>query len=125
MVSEPSGSHQNSPMAESFQIPNISPLISIKLDGTNYLQWTSQFLPLLRSYELLSIVDGSELCPTKPTTTVEDKQVVNPAYVLWNKKDQLVLSWLIAILTSNILSTVYGLNTSRQVWMSLGAHYAS
>jgi hypothetical protein len=125
MVSEPSGSHQNSPMAESFQIPNISPLISIKLDGTNYLQWTSQFLPLLRSYELLSIVDGSELCPTKPTTTAEDKQVVNPAYVLWNKKDQLVLSWLIAILTSNILSTVYGLNTSRQVWMSLAARYAS
>ena len=125
MVSEPSGSHQNSPMAESFQIPNISPLISIKLDGTNYLQWTSQFLPLLRSYELLSIVDGSELCPTKPTTIAEDKQVVNPAYVLWNKKDQLVSSWLIAILTSNILSTVYGLNTSRQVWMSLAAHYAS
>jgi transposase InsO family protein len=125
MVSEPSGSHQNSPMAESFQIPNISPLISIKLDGTNYLQWTSQFLPLLRSYELLSIVDGSELCPTKHTTTAEDKQVVNPAYVLWNKKDQLVLSWLIATLTSNVLSTVYGLNTSRQVWMSLASRYAS
>uniref|UniRef100_A0A2N9EGZ0 Integrase catalytic domain-containing protein n=1 Tax=Fagus sylvatica TaxID=28930 RepID=A0A2N9EGZ0_FAGSY len=58
-------------------------------------------------------------------TTAEDKQVVNPAYVLWNKKDQLVLSWLIATLTSNILSTVYGLNTSRQVWMSLASHYAS
>jgi hypothetical protein len=128
MVSEPSRSHQTSSMAESsstantFQIPNISHLISIKLDGTNYLQWTSQFLPILRSYDLLSIVDGSELCPTKHT---EEKQIVNPAYVLWNKKDQLVLSWLIATLTSNVLSTVYGLNTSRQVWISLAAHYAS
>uniref|UniRef100_A0A2N9I1W1 Integrase catalytic domain-containing protein n=1 Tax=Fagus sylvatica TaxID=28930 RepID=A0A2N9I1W1_FAGSY len=111
--------------ANTFQIPNISPLISIKLDGTNYLQWTSQFLPILRSYDLLSIVDGSELCPTKHTTIAEDKQVVNPAYVLWNKKDQLVLSWLIATLTSNVLSTVYGLNTSRQVWISLAARYAS
>jgi hypothetical protein len=73
----------------------------------------------------LSIVDGLELCPTKHTTIVEDKQVVNPAYVLWNKKDQLVLSWLIATLTSNVLSTVYGLNTSRQVWISLAARYAS
>ncbi len=72
MVSEPFGSHQISLMAESFQIPNISPLISIKLDGTNYLQWTSQFLPLLRSYDLLSIVYASEICPTKHTTIVEE-----------------------------------------------------
>jgi hypothetical protein len=114
-------------MAESntFQIPNISPLISIKLDGTNYLKWTSQFLPILWSYELLSIIDGSELCPSKHTIIAEDKQILNPALVLWNKKDQLVLSWLIATLNSNVLSIVYGLNTSRQVWTSLAARYAS
>ena len=131
MVSELSGLHQISPMAESssstnlFQIPNISPFISIKLDGTNYLQWTSQFLPILRSYDLLSIVDGSEVCPSKHLVTAEGKQDANPAYVLWNKKDQLVLSWLIATLTPNVLSTVYGLNTSRQVWNSLATRYAS
>ena len=73
---------ESSSTANTFQIPNISPLISIKLDGTNHLQWTSQFLPLLRSYELLSIADGSKLCPTKPTTIAEDKQFVNPTYVL-------------------------------------------
>lgn len=68
MVSKSSGSRQTYQMADSsssansFQIPNISPLISIKLDGTNYLQWTSQFLPTLHSYDFLSIVDGSEAC---------------------------------------------------------------
>jgi hypothetical protein len=104
----------SSSSTNSFQIPNISPLISIKLDGTNYLQWTSQFLPTLRYYDFLSIVDGSEACPTKHTIVVE-KEIANLAYVLWNKKDQLVLSWLIATLISNVLSSMYGLNTSRQV----------
>ena len=93
MVSELSGLHQISPMVESsssanlFQIPNISPFISIKLDGTNYLQWISQFLPILRSYDLLSIVDGSEVYLAKHPVTAEGKQDANPAYVLWNKKD--------------------------------------
>ena len=84
MVSEPSGSHQTSPMADSnsksssnfFQTPNITPLISIKLDGTNYLQWVSQFLPILRSYDLLSIVDGLEVCLDKHIIAGE-KQVKN------------------------------------------------
>ena len=130
MVSKPFGSHQTSPMADSnssanfFQTPNITPLISVKLDGTNYLQWVSQFLPILRSYDLLSIVDGSEVCLDKPII-VGKKQVKNPEYVLWYKKDQLILSWIIATLTPNVLSTVYGLNTSCQVWNSLATRYAS
>uniref|UniRef100_A0A2N9IYC4 Retrotransposon Copia-like N-terminal domain-containing protein n=1 Tax=Fagus sylvatica TaxID=28930 RepID=A0A2N9IYC4_FAGSY len=105
---------ESSSSANLFQIPNISPFISIKLDGTNYLQWISQFLPILRSYDLLSIVDGSgsEVYLAKHLVTAEGKQDANPAYVLWNKKDQLVLSWLIATLTPNVFSTVYGLNMS-------------
>ncbi len=49
-------------------------------------------MPIVQSYELLSFVDGLELCPTKHKTATEDKQIVNPTYVLWTKKDQLVLS---------------------------------
>ena len=130
MVSKPSGSHQTSPMADSnssanfFQTPNITPLISVKLDGANYPQWVSQFLPILRSYNLLSIIDGLEVC-LDMHTIVGEKQVKNPEYVLWYKKDQLFLSWIISTLTSNVLSIVYGLNTSCQVWNSLATRYAS
>ena len=81
-------------------------------------------MPILRSYDLLSIVDGSEVCPDKHTIAGE-KQVKNPEYVLWYKKDQLILSWIIATLTPNVLSTVYGLNTSCQVWSSLATRYGS
>ena len=45
--------------------------------------------------------------------------------MLWYKKDQLVFSWIIATLTPNVLSIVYGLNTSCEVWSSLTTRYAS
>ncbi|KAF5465754.1 hypothetical protein F2P56_015732 [Juglans regia] len=47
-----------------FVIPNITPLVFVKLVGTNYLNWTTQYVPILRSHDLLSIVDGSKACPS-------------------------------------------------------------
>jgi hypothetical protein len=46
-----------------FTFPNITQLVYVKLDGPNYLMWLSQFLPVQRSNDLMSIVDGSDLCP--------------------------------------------------------------
>nr|TKS09263.1 hypothetical protein D5086_0000093900 [Populus alba] len=58
----------NDPMATTsdfssaaFHLP--AQVISIKLDGTNFLAWTAQLLPLFRSYGLMGIVDGSDFCP--------------------------------------------------------------
>lgn len=71
----------SSSIANTFQIPIISPLISIKLIWRNQLS-SMDFIPILQSDELLSIVDRSELCPSKHTITSEDKHIVNLAYVL-------------------------------------------
>ncbi|KAJ0038478.1 hypothetical protein Pint_24053 [Pistacia integerrima] len=65
--------------ASSFVIPNITSLVSVKLDGTNYLNWTTQFIPVLRSHDLLSIVDGSEECP--PQYLVYD---LTTSKMVWN-----------------------------------------
>jgi hypothetical protein len=49
----------------------------------------------------------------------------NPEYSVWIKKDQHLLSWINASLSEKVLSTVYGLNTSRQVWTALANRFAS
>ncbi len=49
-------------------LPNYAQLVSIKLDGTNFLAWIAQFLPILHSNDLLGIVDGFEPCPPKYNT---------------------------------------------------------
>lgn len=46
----------------SFNFINIVQLVFVKLDGTNYLNWLSQFVPILKSNYLMDIVDGYEPC---------------------------------------------------------------
>ncbi|KAJ0045368.1 hypothetical protein Pint_05982 [Pistacia integerrima] len=67
----------------SFIIPNITSLVSIKLEGPNYLNWTTQFIPVLRSHDLVSIVDGSEVCPPQYLIDSDGKVTsdINPAYL--------------------------------------------
>jgi hypothetical protein len=111
------------------QIPNIYSHIApkIQLDEQNYMAWVFQFRPILRTNDLMGIVDGSEPCPPKfiPGRTSDSPAQLNPAFTMWEKKDQYLLNWFIATLSEKVLSTVYGLDTSRQVWCALANRYAT
>jgi hypothetical protein len=48
----------------SFIIPNITSVVSVKLEAHNYLNWTTQFIPAMKSHDLVSIVDGSKAYPS-------------------------------------------------------------
>jgi hypothetical protein len=96
-----------------------------KLEGSNYLSWQTQFLPILRSQESMGIVDGTEPCPPKYVVDEANKQTLNPAYSLWQRKDQTILSWINLTLSKKVLSTIYGLETSRQVWTALANQFAN
>ncbi|KAF9680063.1 hypothetical protein SADUNF_Sadunf06G0081000 [Salix dunnii] len=110
-----------------FTFPSINHLISVKLDGSNYLSWVSQFLPVLRSNDLLGIVDGSDSCPSKFLVDSHGKETltVDPKFIVWTKKDQYLLSWLNATLSESILPTVFGLNTAKEVWDSMANRFAA
>lgn len=68
-------------------LSSITHFISIKLDNT-YLNWVSQFLPVLRSHELMGIVDGNKLCPPRFQVDESGKitTILNPDYTLWQNK---------------------------------------
>ncbi|BFG29047.1 hypothetical protein CerSpe_153210 [Prunus speciosa] len=90
--------------------------VSIKLDQTNYSLWLAQFLPILRSRDIMGFVDGSHECPPKhlPGSTR-----VNPAYTTWNQHDQLILSWINNSLSQSVISIVSHNQTSRSTWLAL------
>jgi hypothetical protein len=90
-----------------------------KLEGPNYLSWLTQFLPILRSTDSMGIIDGSEPCPPKFLTTADNTHVFNPEFTMWQRKDQTILSWINITLSKKVLSTIYGLDTSWQVWSAL------
>jgi hypothetical protein len=104
-------------------IPNFSQLF--KLEGPNYVGWVAEFQPILRGNELLGLIEGTDLCPPQFLPGEGNAQTLNPAYTTWQKKDQLLLSWIICSLSPSLVSSVYGLDTSRQAWTALAARYAS
>lgn len=61
--------------------PSFSHLITVKLTHQNYLLWKAQFLPYLRSQQLMGFVDGTQRIPAKVITTTMDAgatQAPNP-----------------------------------------------
>ena len=115
---------ESSFFSAAFHLP--AQVISIKLDGTNFLAWSAQLLPSFRSYGLMGIVDGSEPSPPQFTSTEHKNQgILNSGYVVWQYKDQTILGWIISSLSPAVVSTIYGLETSRLAWQALGARFAA
>jgi hypothetical protein len=110
--------------APSFSPPTLSQFNG-KLEGPNYLGWKTQFMPILRTHELVGIVDGTEPCPDKLIIDSSGKEILNPEFTIWNRKDQCILSWINVTLSEKVLSTVYGLDTSKQVWSALATRFAN
>jgi len=113
--------------AVQFVLPNIGQLMTFKLEGPNYITWSNQVIPILKTSDLMGFVDGSEPCPPKYVLDDQGKATatLSPTFLLWTKKDQFVLSWLNATLTEKVMSTTFGVTSARQVWDSLSNRFAS
>jgi hypothetical protein len=104
-------------------LPNLSQLF--KLEGPKYLAWVSQFHPILRGNDLQGFVDRTECCPRQHIPDKGGNRTLNPAYAAWQRKDQLLLTWIISSLAPSIVSSMYGVNTSYEAWTALAAKFAS
>ena len=69
----------------------------------------------------MGFIDGTEACPPKHIASGS----LNPAYVVWQKKDVCLLGWILASLSEKLVSTIYGLETSKQVWTALQTRFSS
>jgi hypothetical protein len=65
-----------------FSIPNIHSHIApkLQLDEQNYMAWVCQFQPILRTNDLMGIVDGTKSCPPRfiPGPTKDSPDQLNP-----------------------------------------------
>jgi hypothetical protein len=113
--------------AVQFVPPNIGQLMTFKLERPNYITWSNQVTPILKTNDLMGFVDGSELCPPKYVLDDQGKATatLSPTFLLWTKKDQFVLSWLNATLTEKVMSTTFGVTSAQQIRDSLSSQFAS
>ncbi|EPS74578.1 hypothetical protein M569_00172 [Genlisea aurea] len=87
--------------------PNIFQLITVRLDGSNYLNRVSQIIPVLRCHDLAGFLDGSEVCPAEFMIT-DNGNISNLDLVAEKGLD--VLGCLNASLTEKILSFMNNLS---------------
>ncbi|KAJ8622225.1 hypothetical protein MRB53_030754 [Persea americana] len=99
----------------SLVISNISNLVSIKLDASNYLMWKSLVEPILRGHKLMGFVDGSTPTPRKDS----------PSFNQWYERDQMLLSWINATLSTFALPYAIGIKSTKEAWDLLARQYAS
>ena len=108
-------------------LSNMSNLMSIKLDYTNYIPWRHQLLTILEAYSLIEHIDGTTLKPSPFTldTTGNVTSVANPEFQAWKIKDKALLSLINSTLTPQVFSLVVGISSSREVWNTLEQRFTS
>ena len=97
----------------------MSNLMSTKLDSTNYMIWKLQISTILDAYSVIDHLDSSTTQPRQVLVIETGIQSVNPAFLIWQRRDKALLSLLYSTLSSPVLTTIVGLSTSQEVWDKL------
>ncbi|KAK6141525.1 hypothetical protein DH2020_024735 [Rehmannia glutinosa] len=103
-----------------------SQLITIKLNESNHLLWKQQVLAAIRGYGLERFITEPQEIPAEFIADISTKvKVINPAYLLWCRQDQLLVSWLLSSLSESVLISTVGLTTSKEICDCLQTGFAS
>ena len=124
----PSFPSQNASMqAPLLLLSNMSNLMSVKLDSTNFIVWKHQLSSILKAYSMIDFVDGTVPSSTRFLTNAEGilTTTVNPDFQLWNIRDQALLTLINSTLSSSVLSMVVGHNSAQEVWKTLEQRFTS
>jgi hypothetical protein len=99
-----------------------------KFDGKNFSFWKSRINLVLESYELLDVVDGSEVKPT-PIVILADNSnaaiVTARATIIkqWKKHDVTARNLILSSLDDKCQLTVIGCPTANQMWNRLKSQF--
>ena len=100
----------------------------VKLDQSNYLIWRSQVLASIRGNRLEKFIDDEVIPPPSHIAQRVDDEfryVENPEFITWRSQDQVLLGWLLSSMSEGIISMVFNLETSLEVWKAIKVQFGS
>lgn len=92
--------------------PGLS-LVNELLTNSNYHHWSRSVQIALSAKLKLGFIDGSLLQPT---------ELIQLA--LWKRSNDLVISWILNSVSSEIRKSIVYMTTARQIWIDLATRYA-
>lgn len=83
--------------------------VSVKFNGENFNNWKRSMMLTLLAKNKLDFVNGTIVIPDPSSTD----------YKLWERCNDLVISWILCNLDENIARSVLFLKTARAIWQDL------
>lgn len=99
--------------------------LALRLDRTYYNLWRSQVLPAVSAHNLEGFLLGTSCPPIQffeipnPERDALPIRTINPDFVLWNRQDQFLVSWLLFFMTKPMLAYVSRCNRAAEIWYTL------
>ena len=105
----------------SFSFSSMNQPLIVKLDNGNYLIWKNQLLNVIIANGLNDFIGGSWSCP--PQFLDLQQQIINLEYLVWQRYNRLLMSWLYAFLFEDIMAQIVGYSTIVEIWNALNQIY--
>ncbi|XP_020218432.1 uncharacterized protein LOC109801728 [Cajanus cajan] len=112
-------------MASSFNLQTFNTPISTKLDDENFLIWEQQVHATIRGFNLGKYLLENSVPEKFKTKEDEAENKIREEYLQYDQQDQLVVAWLLASMTTPILTKMVGLVRTHQIWKRLETYFAS
>ena len=108
-------------------LSNMSNMMTVKLDNTNYIVWKHQITVILETYSLYELLEEPQLAPQKFLKDLSGvyTTIVNPEYTLWRSKEKALLTFISSTLSPSILSLTIGCTSALEVWKVLENRFSS
>ena len=93
---------------------HITTLVQAELNGTNYLNWSKTFTIALSARNKLDFTNGR----------IKEPEARTSLHQAWSRCNDLVVSWLLRGMSSQIASTVFYVKHAYQIWELLKKLFA-
>ena len=108
-------------------LSNMSNMMTVKLDNTNYIVWKHQISMVLETYSLYEFLEEPQLVLEKFLKDLSGSYtaIVNPDFLIWKSKAKALLTFLSSTLSPSVLALTVGCATAIEVWKVLENRFSS
>lgn len=98
-------------------LSNMSNMMTVKLDSSNYIVWKHQISMVLETYSLFELLDDTQPIPEKFLIDSSGfvTAIFNPEYLIWKSKEKALLTFISSTLTPLVLALTVGCHSAKEV----------
>ena len=108
-------------------LSNMSNMMTVKLDNTNYIVWKHQISMVLETYSLYELLEEPQLVLEKFLKDFSGSYtiIVNPNFLVWKSKENALLTFISSTLSPSVLALTVGCASAIEVWKVLENRFSS